>query len=106
MGTGMNFKSEKKEEKPKESEKMWISPTMKRESMWVIAISTLSVKRFPSVRSWFELYRFDYAVENAKMDADRRELKVSVKNIGKVAGVKLYNLCESLNGDLTSPPRS
>ena len=36
---------------------------------------------------------FDYAVENAKMDADRCELKVSVKNIGKVAGreaVQLY----------------
>lgn len=47
MGTGMNFKSNKKEEKPKEPEKMWISLTMKRESMWVIAISTLSVKRFP-----------------------------------------------------------
>lgn len=50
---------------------------------------------------------FDYAVENAKMDADRCELKVSVKNIGKVAGreaVQLY--VKAPNGDLTSLPRS
>ena len=41
------------------------------------------------------------------MDADRCELKVSVKNIGKVAGreaVQLY--VKAPNGDLTSLPRS
>ena len=49
---------------------------------------------------------FDYAVENAKMDADRCELKVSVKNIGKVAGreaVQLY--VKAPNGGLDKPAK-
>ena len=49
---------------------------------------------------------FEYAVESAKMDADRCELKMNVKNIGKVAGreaVQLY--VKAPNGGLDKPAK-
>jgi len=104
MGTGMNFKSEKKEEKPKEPEKN-VDFTNYEEGIYV-GYRTFGKEVSYPFGHGLSYTAFDYAVENAKMDADRCELKVSVKNIGKVAGreaVQLY--VKAPNGGLDKPAK-
>ena len=100
MGTGMNFKSEKKEEKPKEPEKN-VDFTNYEEGIYVgyRYFDTFGKEVSYPFGHGLSYTAFDYAVENAKMDADRCELKVSVKNIGKVAGR------EAVNGGLDKPAK-
>lgn len=107
MGTGMNFKSEKKEEKPKEPEKN-VDFTNYEEGIYVgyRYFDTFGKEVSYPFGHGLSYTAFDYAVENAKMDADRCELKVSVKNIGKVAGreaVQLY--VKAPNGGLDKPAK-
>ena len=66
-----------------------IAPAIPRDEKIEQQIETLLKKMCIRDRSYTA---FDYAVENAKMDADRCELKVSVKNIGKVAGREAVQL--------------
>lgn len=107
MGTGMNFKSEEKEEKPKEPEKN-VDFTNYEEGIYVgyRYFDTFGKEVSYPFGHGLSYTAFDYAVENAKMDADRCELKVSVKNIGKVAGreaVQLY--VKAPNGGLDKPAK-
>lgn len=107
MGTGMNFKSEEKEEKPKEPEKN-VDFTNYEEGIYVgyRYFDTFGKEVSYPFGHGLSYTVFDYAVENAKMDADRCELKVSVKNIGKVAGreaVQLY--VKAPNGGLDKPAK-
>lgn len=104
MGTGMNFKSEKKEEKPKKN----VDFTNYEEGIYVgyRYFDTFGKEVSYPFGHGLSYTAFDYAVENAKMDADRCELKVSVKNIGKVAGreaVQLY--VKAPNGGLDKPAK-
>lgn len=103
----MNFKSEKKEEKPKEPEKN-VDFTNYEEGIYVgyRYFDTFGKEVSYPFGHGLSYTAFDYAVENAKMDADRCELKVSVKNIGKVAGreaVQLY--VKAPNGGLDKPAK-
>lgn len=107
MGTGMNFKSNKKEEKPKEPEKN-VDFTNYEEGIYVgyRYFDTFGKEVSYPFGHGLSYTAFEYAVESAKMDADRCELKVNVKNIGKVAGreaVQLY--VKAPNGGLDKPAK-
>mgnify|MGYP003163291599 FL=1 len=107
MGTGMNFKSEKKEEKPKEPEKN-VDFTNYEEGIYVgyRYFDTFGKEVSYPFGHGLSYTAFEYAVESAKMDADRCELKMNVKNIGKVAGreaVQLY--VKAPNGGLDKPAK-
>lgn len=107
MGTGMNFKSNKKEEKPKEPEKN-VDFTNYEEGIYVgyRYFDTFGKEVSYPFGHGLSYTAFEYAVESAKMDADRCELKMNVKNIGKVAGreaVQLY--VKAPNGGLDKPAK-
>ena len=107
MGTGMNFKSNKKEEKPKEPEKN-VDFTDYEEGIYVgyRYFDTFGKEVSYPFGHGLSYTAFEYAIESAKMDADRCELKVSVKNTGKLAGreaVQLY--IKAPKGGLDKPAK-
>ena len=94
MGTGMNFKSDKKEEKPKEPERN-VDFTLYEEGIYVgyRYFDTFGKEVSYPFGHGLSYTTFEYAVEEAAIDGDRCRMKVSVKNTGKVAGreaVQLY----------------
>ena len=107
MGTGMNFKSDKKEEKPKEPERN-VDFTLYEEGVYVgyRYFDTFGKEVSYPFGHGLSYTTFDYAVEEAEMDGDRCRMKVSVKNTGKVAGreaVQLY--VKAPKGGLDKPAR-
>lgn len=107
MGTGMNFKSGKKEEKPKEPEKN-VDFTNYEEGIYVgyRYFDTFGKEVSYPFGHGLSYTTFDYAIESAKMDAGRCELKVNVKNSGKVAGreaVQIY--VKAPKGGLDKPAK-
>lgn len=94
MGTGMNFKSDKKEEKPKEPERN-VDFTLYEEGIYVgyRYFDTFGKEVSYPFGHGLSYTTFAYTVEEAAIDGDRCRMKVNVKNTGKVAGreaVQLY----------------
>lgn len=94
MGTGMNFKSDKKEEKPKEPERN-IDFTLYEEGVYVgyRYFDTFGKEVSYPFGHGLSYTTFEYTMEEAGIDGDRCRMKVIVKNTGKVAGreaVQLY----------------
>ena len=94
MGTGMNFKSDKKEEKPKEPERN-VDFTLYEEGIYVgyRYFDTFGKEVSYPFGHGLSYTTFAYTVEETAIDGDRCRMKVNVKNTGKVAGreaVQLY----------------
>ena len=94
MGTGMNFKSEKKEEKPKEPERN-VDYTDYEEGIYVgyRYFDTFGKEVSYPFGYGLSYSTFGFEVVSSAINGDVCEVKVAVKNTGKVAGkesVQLY----------------
>lgn len=94
MGTGMNFKSEKKEEKPKEPERN-VDFTDYEEGIYVgyRYFDTFGKEVSYPFGHGLSYTTFGFEVVSSAINGDVCEVKVAVKNTGKVAGkesVQLY----------------
>lgn len=94
MGTGMNFKSEKKEEKPKEPERN-VDFTDYEEGIYVgyRYFDTFGKEVSYPFGHGLSYTTFSFEVVSSAINGDVCEVKVAVKNTGKVAGkesVQLY----------------
>lgn len=94
MGTGMNFKSEKKEEKPKEPERN-VDYTDYEEGIYVgyRYFDTFGKEVSYPFGHGLSYTTFSFEVVSSAINGDVCEVKVAVKNTGKVAGkesVQLY----------------
>lgn len=94
MGTGMNFKSEKKEEKPKEPERN-VDYTDYEEGIYVgyRYFDTFGKEVSYPFGHGLSYTTFGFEVISSAINGDVCEVKVAVKNTGKVAGkesVQLY----------------
>lgn len=94
MGTGMNFKSEKKEEKPKEPERN-VDYTDYEEGIYVgyRYFDTFGKEVSYPFGHGLSYTTFGFEVVSSAINGDVCEVKVAVKNTGKVAGkesVQLY----------------
>ena len=93
-GSGMDFKSDKKEEKPKEPERN-VDFTLYEEGIYVgyRYFDTFGKEVSYPFGHGLSYTTFEYTMEEAVIDGDRCRVKVNVKNTGKVAGreaVQIY----------------
>lgn len=94
MGTGMNFESEEKVEKPKEPQRN-VDFTEYKEGIYVgyRYFDTFQKEVSYPFGHGLSYTCFDYAMESAAIDGERCTMKVTVKNTGSVAGreaVQIY----------------
>lgn len=94
MGTGMNFTSDSKEEKPREPERN-VDYTLYEEGIYVgyRYFDTFGKEVSYPFGHGLSYTTFEYTVEEAGIDGDRCHMKVGVRNTGRVAGreaVQLY----------------
>ena len=87
MGTGMNFKSDKKEEKPKVPEAN-VDYTNYEEGIYVgyRYFDTFGKEVSYPFGHGLSYTSFSYDIESASIEGDQCQLKVTVKNTGKYAG--------------------
>ena len=107
MGSGMNFKSDKKEEKPKAPEEN-VDYTNYAEGIYVgyRYFDTFGKEVSYPFGHGLSYTTFSFEVVGSSMDDQTCELQVSVKNIGKVAGkesVQLY--VKAPQGGLEKPAK-
>lgn len=94
MGTGVNFQSDKKEEKPKEPERN-VDYTLYEEGIYVgyRYFDTFGKEVSYPFGHGLSYTTFEYTLEESAIDGDRCRVKVGVKNTGRRAGreaVQLY----------------
>lgn len=93
MGTGMNFKSDKKETKPQEPEQN-VDYTLYEEGIYVgyRYFDTFEKEVSYPFGHGLSYTTFAYTIEEVNMNDDRCCMKVNVKNTGKTAGREVVQL--------------